>query len=98
MNCWWVHPAPTSGFHRPSGWSKPEDVVRVENFGMRLALILFLVAGLVGACAPVVAPSGLQHAPAAIEQDAFLTRDGLSLPLRHWDAPTPRAGIVARHG
>lgn len=34
----------------------------------------------------------------AIEGDAFLTRDGLRLPLRHWDADHPRAIIVALHG
>jgi len=33
-----------------------------------------------------------------IESDAFLTRDGLRLPLRHWDAQHPRAVIVALHG
>jgi alpha-beta hydrolase superfamily lysophospholipase len=30
--------------------------------------------------------------------DTFLTRDGLRLPLRHWDAAHPRAVIVALHG
>jgi alpha-beta hydrolase superfamily lysophospholipase len=35
---------------------------------------------------------------AAIESDAFLTRDGLRLPLRHWNAQHPRAVIVALHG
>ncbi len=34
----------------------------------------------------------------AIESDAFVTRDGLHLPLRHWDAAHPRAIIVALHG
>ena len=34
----------------------------------------------------------------AIEAHAFLTRDGLRLPLRHWDAKHPRAVIVALHG
>lgn len=28
----------------------------------------------------------------------FITRDGLRLPLRHWDAAKPRAVIVALHG
>lgn len=34
----------------------------------------------------------------AFEQDAFVTRDGLRLPLRHWDADHPKAVIVALHG
>ena len=34
----------------------------------------------------------------AIQQDAFVTRDGLRLPLRHWDAEHPGAVIVALHG
>lgn len=50
------------------------------------------------ACAPVLAPRGLESATPAIEQDAFVTRDGLRLPLRHWDAEHPRAVIVALHG
>lgn len=34
----------------------------------------------------------------AIGGDTFVTRDGLRLPLRHWDAPHPQAIIVALHG
>src|ERR1041385_9201691 len=58
------------------------------------------VAGLIAlaSCAPNVAPRGIEYTTPTIEQDAFLTRDGLRLPLRHWDAEHPRAGIVARHG
>jgi len=33
-----------------------------------------------------------------IEPNAFLTRDGLELPLRHWDAQRPVAVLVALHG
>jgi alpha-beta hydrolase superfamily lysophospholipase len=57
-----------------------------------------LIAGLLAGCAPALAPRGLQNATPAIEQDAFVTRDGLRLPLRHWDAEHPRAIIVALHG
>lgn len=32
------------------------------------------------------------------DADHFKTRDGLSLPLRHWDAEKPMAVIVALHG
>lgn len=42
---------------------------------------------------------GHQSVTPAVESEFFLTRDGLKLPLRHWDAEgTPRAVIVALHG
>ena len=50
------------------------------------------------ACAPALAPRGVENATPSIEQDAFVTRDGLRLPMRHWDADHPRAVIVALHG
>ncbi len=50
------------------------------------------------ACAPKVAELGLENTTPTIEQSDFLTRDGLHLPLRHWDAPSPIAIIVALHG
>ncbi|MBV9063149.1 MAG: lysophospholipase [Alphaproteobacteria bacterium] len=50
------------------------------------------------ACAPVVAPAGVEARLPAIAQEAFVTRDGLRLPLRHWDAEQPRAVLVALHG
>ena len=49
-------------------------------------------------CAPEIAAHGLQNTSPAIEDNDFLTRDGLRLPLRHWDAEHPRAIIVALHG
>jgi len=49
-------------------------------------------------CAPMLAPRGVQNTTPVIEQDAFVTRDRLRLPLRHWDAQHPRAIIVALHG
>jgi len=49
-------------------------------------------------CAPQLATRGLQSSTPAIEADAFVTRDGLRLPLRHWDADHPKAVIVALHG
>ena len=49
-------------------------------------------------CAPMLAPRGVQNTTPVIEQDVFLTRDGVRLPLRHWDAQHPRAIIVALHG
>jgi acylglycerol lipase len=50
------------------------------------------------ACAPQVAREGLANTPPAIEADAFVARDGLRLPLRHWDAAHPKAIIIALHG
>ncbi len=52
----------------------------------------------VAACAPVIAQRGIANDTPAFEQDTFVTRDGLRLPLRHWDADHPKAVIVALHG
>ncbi len=62
----------------------------------RLAAILICV--IVAACAPVTAPLGLERTTPMISTDHFTTRDGLKLPLRHWDSKDPRAIIVALHG
>lgn len=45
-----------------------------------------------------MAMQGADNAKPAIEGDVFITRDGLKLPVRHWDAPQPIALIVALHG
>lgn len=50
------------------------------------------------ACAPAVAPGGVANDTPAIETRAFMTRDGLALPLRAWEAKDPKAVIVALHG
>jgi len=49
-------------------------------------------------CAPTLAPHGPDRAVPAIQQDAFIARDGLRLPVRHWDAEHPRAVLVSLHG
>lgn len=49
-------------------------------------------------CAPTLAPHGDDIGVPAIQRDAFVTRDGLRLPLRRWDAGKPRAVLVALHG
>jgi alpha-beta hydrolase superfamily lysophospholipase len=49
-------------------------------------------------CAPELAPQGASESTATIANDIFVTRDGLRLPLRHWDAGKPRAIIAALHG
>lgn len=53
---------------------------------------------LVAACAPQMAMQSAGNAKPALEGDAFVTRDGLKLPVRRWDAPQPVAVIVALHG
>jgi acylglycerol lipase len=51
------------------------------------------------ACAtPALAPRGAVRETPKIEADAFIARDGMRLPLRHWDAANPKAVIVALHG
>jgi len=59
-----------------------------------VALILLALVS----CAPVIAPVGPESETPAITPDYFLTRDGLRLPLRHWDANGPRVIVVALHG
>jgi alpha-beta hydrolase superfamily lysophospholipase len=51
-----------------------------------------------GACAPMLAPRGLENDTPDVVQGAFVTRDGLRLPLRHWHADNEKAVIVALHG
>ncbi len=46
----------------------------------------------------MIAPLGVENISPSLTGDTFLTRDGLRLPLRHWDAEHPRAVIVALHG
>ena len=53
---------------------------------------------LAASCAPMEAPRGLENTTPSIAPDAFVSRDGLRLPLRHWDSAHPRAVIVALHG
>jgi alpha-beta hydrolase superfamily lysophospholipase len=73
------------------------DRERMAKAGFIMACILAAAASL-GACAPVIAPLGVENDKPALEGDTFLTRDGLRLPLRHWVAEHPRAIVVALHG
>jgi acylglycerol lipase len=50
------------------------------------------------ACAPALAPRGAGSDTPAIAGDTLRARDGMRLPLRHWDAARPEAVIVALHG
>jgi alpha-beta hydrolase superfamily lysophospholipase len=61
-------------------------------------MAVLLICVLLAACAPVTAPPGPENTPPSVSSDSFLTRDGLHLPLRHWDAEKPDAVIVALHG
>ncbi|MGZ5931497.1 MAG: alpha/beta hydrolase [Rhizomicrobium sp.] len=53
---------------------------------------------LIAACAPAVAPRGVESDAPVLANDHFLTRDGEKLPLRVWGPDHPRAVIVALHG
>ena len=57
-----------------------------------------VLAMVLAACAPALAPHGLENATPIIESDTFVARDGMRLPLREWDAKAPKAVIVALHG
>lgn len=46
----------------------------------------------------MLAPRGMGNDAPTIESDVFVTRDGLRLPLRHWDAAKPLAIVAALHG
>lgn len=71
---------------------------RIPSLSAPVRAAGLVVMALLASCAPRLARQGLENDKPAIERDAFLTRDGLRLPLRHWDAPAPIAVIVALHG
>jgi acylglycerol lipase len=62
----------------------------------RLAVLFVCV--ILAACVPVTAPAGPADRASVVTTDAFVTHDGLRLPLRRWAATSPRAVIVALHG
>ena len=54
---------------------------------------------LLAACASAQAPVGTVRETPHLTDSVLIARDGLALPLRHWDAQgKPRAIIVALHG
>ena len=65
------------------------------RLGSRAAVLCLLS---LAACAPSLAPPGDEAQIPYLSAHAFITRDGLHLPLRQWDAAKPRAIIVALHG
>lgn len=73
-------------------------MVRIRTPARFAAACAALLALNLAACAPTLAPRGLAIEPPHIASNAFVTRDGLKLPLREWDAKHPKAIIVALHG
>src|SRR5205085_11314915 len=71
-------------------------------------ILMIALLSLTAACVPKIAAEGpeirmptielTQMQGPAIAGDRYITRDGLSLGLQHWDAPSPFAIIVAVHG
>jgi acylglycerol lipase len=70
--------------------------MRPRRWATRFCLGIVLLA--LAACAPVIAPPGPEATVPALTPDAFVTRDGLHLPLQVWRADNPTAVIVALHG
>lgn len=62
-----------------------------------VALVVVLAVG-VGACTPRVAGLGPPVGPAQVAEDAFTTRDGLTLPLRRWGSLDAQTVVLALHG
>ena len=63
------------------------------------ALAIVLIAGLVSACAPRLAPPGPEITTPQLTDDGFITSDGLNLPVRRWLPATDPVGVVlALHG
>ena len=65
--------------------------------GMKSLAALALAAQM-AACAPLTQKTGLNRMQPAIEGGAYITADGVRLPLRVHAAPAPKAVIVALHG
>jgi alpha-beta hydrolase superfamily lysophospholipase len=53
---------------------------------------------LIGACAPLLAPQGIENDTPAFTDTYLLARDGEKLPSRLWGPDHPKAVIVALHG
>ena len=50
-------------------------------------------------CAAIPTPAGTQTQTPRLEEDVLITRDGMRLPLRRWNAQgPPRAIVLALHG
>lgn len=66
---------------------------------LRNTLLVFVLLFTQSGCMPMAYPPGTKIAAAQLGENAFLTEDGASLPLRHWlPATEPDAVIIALHG
>ena len=72
------------------------ELMKMRGFPRLLTLRLFRRARRLHAVADL-AQARNARTP-AIENNYFVTRDGLALSLAHWDAAISRAIIVALHG
>jgi len=63
------------------------------------ALAVAFFAAALGACAPKIAPPGPIATSPRLTDAAFITADGLELPVRRWlPAQDPKAVVLAVHG
>jgi acylglycerol lipase len=69
----------------------------LTDMGRRFFCAMMLSLTLAG-CAVTPASREEQIAMPELQDSVFVTRDGLRLPLRHWDAIQPRAIVLALHG
>lgn len=66
---------------------------------LQTALVAALLAITQTACMPMAYPPGAKNLPARLGEQAFITEDGASLPLRRWlPESEPHAVIIALHG
>jgi len=78
----------------------------MRDSGAVVRAIVLAFLALTAACAPRLQQLGVEMRMPAIERieedgvtaDRYVTRDGIRLGLSHWDAPMPKAVIVALHG
>lgn len=64
-----------------------------------LALLnLLLISLLLPACTPVVVKPGMASGQGRLTSHAFITDDGMKLPLSRWAAEESKAVIIALHG
>ena len=73
--------------------------MKVMRLHSARSIAVAICVALVSACAPVIAPPGPQPSEPRLIDEAFVTSDGLSLPVRRWipDQP-PKAVVLALHG
>lgn len=65
---------------------------------MRIALSVFTLLVALGACAPRLMATGYDVYAPKFEEKTAIMADAARLPLRIWNAPEPKAVIIALHG